>query len=193
MSKLIIIGAGGHGKVVADAANRECLFVDKDPNEQAGVHAMESLPLLQQEGDEVIVGIGDNKMRLNVLDGLHRVATVVHKDATVSESATLGEGTVVFARAVVNPNATVGRGCIINTSATVDHDCVLEGGVHISPGAHVGGGVSIGECSWVGIGASVKHGVKIGNHVTVGASAAVVNDIPDGLTVVGVPAKEIST
>lgn len=193
MSKLIIIGAGGHGKVVADAANRDCLFVDKEPNEEVDVHAMESLPSLLQKNDEVIVGIGDNNTRLHVLDDLNNIATVVHKDATVSETATLGEGTVVFARAVVNPNASVGRGCIINTAATVDHDCVLEDGVHISPGAHVGGGVTIGRCSWIGIGASVKHGVKIGNNVTVGASAAVVNDIPDGLTVVGVPAREIST
>ncbi len=192
MSKLIIIGAGGHGKVVADAANRECMFIDREPNEEEGVFAMDDLSSMQQENDEVIVGIGDNKTRLNMLDGLNKIATVVHKDATVSDSAVLGDGTVVFARAVVNPNTSVGRGCIINTAATVDHDCVLKDGVHISPGAHVGGGVSIGECSWVGIGASVKHGVKIGNHVTVGASAAVVNDIPDGLTVVGVPAKEFS-
>jgi len=193
MSKLIIIGAGGHGKVVADAANRECVYVDKEPNEEGGVFAMDALPSIQQENDEVIVGIGDNKTRISMLDGLHNIATVVHEDATVSESATIGEGTVVFARAVVNPNTSVGLGCIINTAATVDHDCVLEDGVHISPGAHVGGGVSIGRCSWIGIGASVKHGVNIGHNVTVGASAAVVNDIPDGLTVVGVPAKEISS
>ena len=191
MSKLIIIGAGGHGRVVADAANRECVFVDKEAGDQKGVLAMEDLSSLQQNDDEVIVGIGDNNTRMKVLSGLSNIATVVHEDATVSESATLGDGTVVFARAVVNPNASVGRGCIINTAATVDHDCVLEDGVHISPGAHVGGGVSIGTCSWIGIGASVKHGVKIGDNVIVGASAAVVNDIRDGVTVVGVPAREL--
>ena len=193
MSRLIIIGASGHGKVVADAANRKYVFVDKEPNEQEKIFSMEDLLPLQEEEDEVIVGIGDNKTRLSVLEGLHNIATVVHKDATVSFSATLGEGTVVFARAVVNPNTSVGRGCIINTAATVDHDCILEDGVHISPGAHVGGGVTIGTCSWIGIGASVKHGVTIGNNVIVGASAAVVCDIPDGVTVVGVPAKEIAT
>lgn len=190
MSKLIIIGAGGHGKVVADAAACECVFVDNNENAQEGVHAMDELPTLRQADDKVIVGIGDNETRLSLLSELSNIATVVHQDATVSESATLGVGTVVFARAVVNPNTSIGRGCIINTAATIDHDCVLEDGVHVSPGSHVGGGVTIGTCSWIGIGASVKHGVTIGKHVTVGAGAAVVSDIPDNVTVVGVPAKE---
>jgi sugar O-acyltransferase (sialic acid O-acetyltransferase NeuD family) len=192
MSKLIIIGAGGHGKVVADAAACEYVFVDQQANVQEGVHAMKELSSLQSSDHQVIVGIGNNETRLQVLAGLRNVATIIHKDASVSSTTSLGEGTVVFAQAAINPDTSIGRGCIINTGATVDHDCKLDDGVHISPGANVGGGVTIGTCSWIGIGASVKHGVTIGKNVTVGAGAAVVSDIPDNATVVGVPAKEIT-
>ena len=190
MSKLIIIGAGGHGKVVADAAGCDCVFVDQQENAQEGVHAMEELPSLQGSDHQVIVGIGDNGTRLQEMAGLRNIATVIHKDASVSSRASLGEGTVVFAQAAINLGTTIGRGCIINTGATVDHDCNLDDGVHISPGANVGGGVTIGLCSWIGLGAAVKHGVTIGKYVTVGVGAAVVSDIPDNVTVVGVPAKE---
>jgi sugar O-acyltransferase (sialic acid O-acetyltransferase NeuD family) len=166
------------------------VFVDQNANEDAGIYAMEDLPSLQGSDNQVIVGIGDNETRIQELAGLQNVATVIHRDASVSSSASLGEGTVVFAQAAINPDSTIGRGCIINTGATIDHDCNLDDGVHISPGANIGGGVTIGTCSWIGIGASVKHGVTIGRHVTVGAGAAVVSDIPDNVTVVGVPAKE---
>ena len=192
MSRLIIIGAGGHGKVVADAANQICVFLDDDQDLERVAGSIEQLQQIQREDDQVIVAMGDNNTRLNLLNDLHNVATVVHPSATVSESVSLGRGTVVFANAAVNPDTVIGRGCVINTGATVDHDCVLEDGVHISPGANIGGGVTIGCCSWIGIGASVKHGITIGKNVVVGAGAAVVSDIPDGITVVGVPAKELS-
>ena len=192
MSRLIIIGAGGHGKVVADATNKKCIFLDDNQDLEQVVGSIEQLQQIQQDGDQVIVAIGDNKTRLSLLDGLCNIATVVHPSATVSESASLGMGTVVFANAAVNPDTVIGRGCVINTGATVDHDCVLEDGVHISPGANIGGGVTIGCCSWIGIGASVRHGITIGKDAVVGAGAAVVSDIPDGITVVGVPAKEPS-
>ncbi|MFT4592409.1 MAG: sugar O-acyltransferase (sialic acid O-acetyltransferase NeuD family) [Phycisphaerales bacterium] len=145
-----------------------------------------------QQGEEVIAEIGNNETRSQVLSGLRNIATIIHKDASVSSRTSLGEGTVVFAQAAINTGATIGRGCIVDTGATVDHDCNLDDGVHISPGANVGGGVTIGICSWVGIGASVKHGVTIGKNVTVRAGAAVVSDIPDNATVVGVPAKELT-
>jgi sugar O-acyltransferase (sialic acid O-acetyltransferase NeuD family) len=192
MSRLIIIGAGGHGKVVADATNKKCIFLDDNQDLEQVVGSIEQLQQIQQDDDQVIVAIGDNKTRLSLLDGLCSVATVVHPSATVSESASLGKGTVVFANVVLNPETIIGRGCVINTGATVDHDCVLEDGVHISPGANIGGGVTIGCCSWIGIGASVRHGTTIGKNVVVGAGAAVVSDIPDGITVAGVPAKELS-
>lgn len=176
--------------MVADAANRQCVFLDDNQNLEHVIGSVEQLSQIQSEDDLVVVAIGDNGKRMDILDGIAKAATVIHPSAVISTTATLGEGTVVFANAVVNPFAIIGRGCIINTAATVDHDCIIGDGVHISPGAHLGGGVSVERCSWIGIGASVKHGVSIGENVVVGAGAAVVGDIPDNVTIVGVPAKE---
>lgn len=193
MNRLIIIGAGGHGKVVADAANRECIFLDDNQALGGTAGTIDQLSEIQNDGDEVIVAIGDNKKRMEVIGGISSIATIIHPSAVISISASVGGGSVVFAKVVVNVNAIIGRGCILNTASTIDHDCILGDGVHISPGAHLGGDVVVGGCSWVGIGASVKHGVSIGKNVIVGAGAAVVCDIPDGVTVVGVPAKELNT
>ena len=193
MKRLIIIGGGGHGSVVADAATVPCVFLDKNESLNNVVGKPDDFASVVTEDAGVIVAIGDNKMRLAMLRDLSQVATIVHQSAVISSSAIIGDGSVVFAGAVINPNVKIGMGCIVNTGATVDHDCELGDGVHISPGANLGGNVIIGECSWIGIGASVKHVVSIGKNVIVGAGAAVVCDIPDGVTVVGVPAKELTT
>jgi len=190
MSKLIIIGAGGHGRVIADSTDMPIVFLDDNKSSENIVGAFIDIDSMQEKSDMVIVAIGNNTARIKLLDGLTNVATVVHPTAVVSNSASVGAGTVIFANAVVNACANVGRGCIINTAATVDHDCILEDGVHISPGAHLGGNVVVGSLSWIGIGASVKHGITIGKNVIVGAGAVVVHDVSDGKTVVGVPAKE---
>ena len=189
MKRLIIIGAGGHGRVVEDASNLDCVFLDDNPKLEGVVGSIDQLNQIQKDGDMVVVAIGNNKTRMDILRKFDKAITVIHPSAVISESSTVGCGTVVFANVVINPNSTIGRGCILNTSSTVDHDCILGDGVHISPGAHLGGNVVVGDCSWIGIGASVKHGVSIGKNVIVGAGAAVVKDIPDGVTVVGVPAK----
>ena len=204
MRRLAILGASGHGKVVADAALaagwQVVAFYDdawpvssfQGPWEVVGRTA-ELLRDAAQLGGAV-VGIGDNAMRLAKQDELVGgglvMVSVVHPAAVVSPLAVVGEGSVVFAGAVLNPFARLGRGCIVNTGASVDHDCELADGVHVSPGAHLGGGVRVGRASWIGIGASVKQDVVIGACVVVGAGAAVVNDIADALTVVGVPARK---
>ena len=190
MKRLIIIGAGGHGSVVADAANVNCVFLDDDTSLPNVIGTPSSLNDILVEGDGVVVAIGDNVLRNEMLAAIDNAATVIHPTACVSPKATLGQGSVVLANAVVNVGATLGRGCIVNTGATVDHDCVLGKSVHVSPGANLGGNVRVGDCSWIGIGAAVKHEVTIGKHVVVGAGAAVINDVPDNTTVVGVPARE---
>ena len=190
MNRLIIIGAGGHGRVVADIASVPTVFLDEDTSLQGVAGTPSELSSLAVDGDGVIVAIGDNNTRLEVLGDIEQATTILHRSSVVSDSATLGFGTVVFAGAIINAYATLGIGCIVNTGATVDHDCLLADGVHISPGANLGGNVTVGECSWVGIGACVKNGVSIGKNVIVGAGAAVVQDVPDNVTVVGVPAKE---
>ncbi|PKM35509.1 MAG: acetyltransferase [Gammaproteobacteria bacterium HGW-Gammaproteobacteria-10] len=205
MKRLAILGASGHGKVVADAAESagwsEVVFFD------------DAWPELQKNGlwrvcgdtrelirsflnfDGVSVAIGSNRIRVQkcaeLADHGAKLATIIHPSAEVSRYAKLGGGSVVFAGAVVNVDVVTGQAAIINTGATIDHDCCLGDGVHISPGANLAGGVTVGNLSWLGIGASVKQMIKIGDRVVVGAGAAVINDISDDLIVAGVPAVPI--
>lgn len=205
MKRLAILGASGHGKVVAEAAEAggwtEIVFFDDAwPSCVANgvwpvVGAGMELLGRTNEFDGVVVAIGNNAVRLaktlSLVQQGAKMATLIHPSACVSRHAKVGAGSVVFAGAVVNPGATVGAGCILNTGCSVDHDCILADYVHISPGARLAGGVSVGQCSWIGIGASVKQMVDIGEHVVVGAGAAVVANVIDGVTVVGVPARAL--
>lgn len=205
MKTLAILGASGHGKVVADAAlaagwDAVAFYDDAWP----GVATLGPWRVLGTMGDllrnlglsaAVVVAIGDNATRLakqrELLLGGATVGTVVHPASVVSRHASIGEGSVIFAGAVISPFARLGRGCIVNTGASVDHDCDLADGVHLSPGARLGGGVRVGEASWIGIGAAVRQDIVIGANVVVGAGAAVVEDVADGLTVAGVPARTL--
>lgn len=204
--RLAILGASGHGKVVADTALqagwREVVFFDDAwPQLKANgcwpvVGTTRDLLARVSEFDGVIVGIGNNRIRLakhlDLAAAGARMATIVHPHATVSRFATLGAGSVVFAGAVIQVDCQLGEACILNTHAAVDHDCQLADGVHICPGVAMAGLVHVGDASWVGIGASVKQLVHIGCDVTVGAGAVVVDNIADGLTVVGNPAKSLA-
>ena len=205
MKKLALLGASGHGKVIADTALLagwdEVIFFDDAWPTLTSVGPWEvrgntdKLLELADCFDGAIVGIGNNAIRLKKQLLLEQagvqIVTILHPSAIVSRYSEIGKGSVVFASAVINAFARIGRGCIINTAATIDHDCVLGDGVHVSPGAHLGGNVHVGTATWIGIGASVIHGVHIGEHIMVGAGAAVVNDLSSGLTFVGVPAREI--
>jgi len=206
VSRLIIVGAGGHGSVVAEAAVGrrrwdEIQFLDDDGTLEsvlgcAVIGAVDQLYTLADQNSEIIVAIGDNRMRLSlsseILNKGLQLATVIHPKACVSPSAKIASGIVVCAGAVVNARATLGRACILNTGATVDHDCVVEDGAHISPGANLGGSVSIGECTWIGIGSAIREGVRIGRDVIAGAGSAVISDVADGETVGGVPARRLN-
>ena len=203
MRKLAILGASGHGRVLADTA--ECcgwsgveFFDDAWPDLQFN-HAWavcgDSSSLLERlaQFEGVLVAIGDNRTRQAKLRELlaagARVTTLIHPSAVVSRHATIEPGSVVCAGAVVNVGARVGLGAILNTGCSVDHDCVLGAAVHISPGARLAGGVCVGDLSWIGIGASVRQSIRLGDGVMVGAGAAVVADVADGVTVMGVPAR----
>ena len=205
-NRLLIVGAGGHGRVVADAAMESkkwdnILFVDRDfPKiKKSGdwdiVGTDDDLKQLKKEHNSAVVAVGDNKIRLKLFSALKKInfpiTSVVHPLAYVANCVSVGKGTVIFANSVVNYGSSIGDFSIINTSATIDHDNCIGDYVHISPGVNLGGDVSVGSGSWIGIGASVIHGCRIGKNVVVGAGAVVLDDVPDNTTVVGVPAKKI--
>lgn len=203
MKRLALLGASGHGKVVADAAlasgwDHVEFFDDAWPQRSRNgpwLVTGDSAALLARLGEfeGVLVSIGDCVVRWEMHQALQtagaRLATVVHPSASVSRYAMLGAGTAVMAAAVVNADAVVGAAGIINTGATVDHDCQLGDAVHICPGAHLSGAVRVGHASWVGVGAAVKQGMVIGAGVMVGAGAVVVAPVADDQTVVGNPAR----
>lgn len=207
MKRLAVLGASGHGKVVADTA--QCcgwdevdFFDDAWPGRTSNgnwlvVGDSATMYARLQNYQGVIVAIGNNVVRqaklAALIDAAAPVVSLIHPAAVISRYASLGPGSVAFAGAVVNADAKIGFGAILNTGSSVDHDCVLGDTVHVSPGARLAGAVSVGERSWIGIGACVRQLIRIGSDVVVGAGAAVVNDVSDGVVVAGVPAKVIST
>jgi len=205
MRALAIIGASGHGKVVADAALSSGIWTkiefyddawpDKARNGQSYVVGDTERLLNLNKKPDVVVAIGNNSTRLSKQKELagrgFNIATVIHSAATISPSAIIKRGTVIMAGAVVNADAKIGEACIVNSNAVIEHDCVLADAVHISPAASLAGGVFVDDGSWIGIGAVVIQLKNIGKNVMVGAGAAVVNDLPDHVTAVGVPAKII--
>ena len=202
MIRCAILGASGHGKVIAEIAElngySEISFFDDSWPNIVGVEHWEvvgsTYDLLDDLNsfDSVFIAIGNNGIRLQKQELLFskgaKFPVLIHPRATVSKYSQIGCGTVIMAGAVVNPFSKVGDSCIINTSASIDHDCMLGDGVHISPGVNLAGGVQVGCKTWVGIGANVKQYINIGNNVTIGAGAAVIRDVLDEQVVIGVPA-----
>lgn len=202
MASLLILGAGGHGKVVSDIASMtgkwdSIAFLD----DREDIKAVLGFPVIGKCRDYgsyketfkyAIVAIGKNEVRLEWLQKLSKVGfaipNIIHPFSSISRQCRIGEGTVVMAGVVVNSCASIGKGCIINTSSSIDHDCVLDDGVHISPGVHVGGTVKIGKYSWLCIGSSIANNITIGRSAVVAAGSAVIHDVPDNVMVAGVPA-----
>ncbi len=195
--KLLIVGAGGHGKVIADIAvrngYRKIAFLD----DREEVKECADYPVLGKCSDagkfavDVVVGIGDSKIRKQIQDSMKEgnVVTLVHPDAVVARDVILGAGSVVMAGAVINPGVEIGKGCIVNTCASVDHDCKIGDFVHVAVGSHVCGTVRIGDGVWIGAGVTVSNNVSICSGCIIGAGAVVVSDVTEKGTYVGVPAK----
>ena len=198
--KVIIIGAGGHGKVIADIVisngNTVKGFLDDRDDVQGGT--VLGFPVLGKLADykkysdcEFVIAVGNPQIRKNIAESMEvKWHTAIHPRASVSQLGTsLGEGTVVMANAVINPCAKTGKHCIINTGAVVEHDNVLGDYVHISPNATLAGTVTVGDSTHIGAGACVKNNISITAGCTVGAGSVVVRDITQSGIYIGVPAR----
>ena len=200
MNRLIIVGAGGHGKVIADNAVKNgytdiCFVDDHASGSCMGfpiVGRSADLVSLDDGATDFVIAIGNNAVREKVAK-MYNVNWVrlIHPSAQLGLQVTIGKGAVVMAGAVINACATVGEHCIINTGAIVEHDNVIGDYVHISPNAALGGTVRIGALTHVGIGAAVRNNITICGGCTIGAGAVVVKNILDSGTYVGVPARKM--
>ncbi|MFP3938669.1 MAG: acetyltransferase [Thermoanaerobaculia bacterium] len=199
MTRVAVLGAGGHAKVViatlVAAGHKVGAAYDDDPGRQGG--ELLGVPVRgalrdarPDEADGFVLAVGSNRDRRRLAAELDLPwISAVHPAATVHRSVRLGVGSVVFAGAVLQPDTEIGRHVIINTGASVDHDCRVADFVHVAPGARLGGGVKVAEGAVVGIGSALLPGVRVGAQATVGAGAAVVADVPERTTSVGVPAR----
>ena len=196
---VIIIGAGGHARVVSEivelAGDRVLGFIDdRAPELFPGMNMLGTTAEIGafSEIASFVIAIGDNYMRRKI-DGLHKLRwySAIHPTVVISKSAEIGEGTVIMANAVINSSAKIGRHCIINTASVVEHDCVLGNCVHIAPKAALGGAVKVGDCTQVGLGANLINNVSICGGCVIGAGAAVVGDISEKGIYAGVPAQKI--
>lgn len=198
---IVVVGAGGHGKVVVatlQAAGHLVAEIWDDDPERWGCTVL-GIPVLgpiqtrstRAPKRPAVLGIGDNQTRRRFAELPLTWISAIHPGAIVHPSARVGDGTVVFAGAVVQPEATLGRHVLVNTGALIDHDCRLGDYVHLAPGARLAGEVRIDEGALIGMGASVLPGRVVGEWSTVGAGSVVQRDVAPGSTVVGVPARAL--
>lgn len=206
---VLIVGAGGHGRVVLDILrfgkmHRVIGFLDADDSlagtEVSGVPVLghpQHLLKLRGKARGAIAAVGDNRARVSYAAHLAaaglELIQAVHPSAVVSTTAKIGQNTVICANAVIGADAQVGPSVIINTSAVVDHECVVGEGAHIAPGALLAGRVTVEGGAFVGLGSRVIQCLKVGGNAVVGAGAVVIRDVAPGSTVVGVPARIIRT
>lgn len=199
--KLTLIGASGHGRIVADIAEKngydEIEFLDDDNSiSNCGKWpVVGDVKKARKTNGDLFVAIGNASIREELMKSFkgHHFPVLIHPSAVIADDVTIDEGSVVMAGVVVNPGARIGRGAIINTCSSVDHDCVIGDFVHISVGAHLSGTVTVGKGSWIAVGASVVNNVEICGDCMIGAGAVVVKSIDRPGTYMGIPARERTT
>lgn len=205
MTKLLILGAGGHGKVIADTAEQTkafeaIAFLDDRYNDGLNnilhwpiIGKISNLSQIDPNEYAIAIGIGNNNIRAQFFElaiSLNfNIPNIIHPTAYISQYSYLGQGSVFFAHSVVNINTQIGNACIINTSASIDHDCQIGNFCHISPGVHLAGASRIGDRSWLGIGSVTKQEIEVGQDCVIGAGAAVIQNVYNNSIVMGVPAR----
>lgn len=203
--KILIFGAGGHGKVVLDILlelGKDVLgFLDDDRSAMSrsirGYKVLGDWSFVKEKSDsfKIVLGIGNNKIREKMFFkakslGLELISAI-HPRAIVSKDVKIGVGAIIMPGAVVNSGTVIEDGAVVNTGATVDHDCYLARFSQLWPGSHLAGTVRIGEFSYIGTGANVIQNIDIGKDAIIGAGAVIISNIPDNSTVVGNPGKVV--
>lgn len=203
--RLIITGAGGHGKVVADIAMKmnkweNISFLD----DNLSLKTIMGIPVIgnsastieHQSHSDFFVAVGNNSTRERIQEGLlaqgTSIVSLVHPSAIIGTDVNVGIGTAIMAGVVINSSSVVGKGCIINSNSGLDHDNNIGDYVHISPRTHLAGTVKVGKGSWLGIGSVVSNNINICSGCKIGAGGVVVKDITESGTYVGVPVKKIN-
>ncbi|ADR35071.1 sugar O-acyltransferase, sialic acid O-acetyltransferase NeuD family [Sulfuricurvum kujiense DSM 16994] len=194
MKSIYIYGASGHGLVVADIAKAngydDIRFIDDGEN----VH-----PTFEEIKNDthipIAFGVGNNHVRARLFEKIVQnglsVITLIHPSAVVSDSVSIGRGSVVMPNVTVNANASIGEGVILNSGSVIEHECSIENFVHISPHAALAGNVKIGAFTHIGIGSTIIQNIAIGAHSIIGAGSVVLHHISDHAKAYGVPCKEI--
>ncbi|MGE5628573.1 MAG: acetyltransferase [Solirubrobacterales bacterium] len=208
MKKIVLIGAGGHCKVIIDIiqSTKEYEIVGITDTKETGI--IFDIPVIGNDDilqelyktgvEYAFISIGSindfekrNKIFKMIKSIGFKIPVLIHKSAIVSQFSSIEEGTCIMAGAVINPGTIIGENCIINTGSVVEHDCMVGNNTHISPNASIAGNVAIGCNTHIGIGSTVIQGKTLGENVTIGAGAVVIDDIIDNSLAVGVPAKVI--
>ncbi len=205
---LVVIGMGGHSRVVCDVARDSGVWdligcVDGQID-AAFTHPVQRrhlgddsclLKIKEEVNPWVVVAVGSNELRMrlqqNCMGMNFRIATIVSTHAVVSKYAQIAEGVVVMPGAIINAGSLIGRGAIINTNSSIDHDCIIGEYTHIAPGCTLAGNVCVGDYSFLGAGTVAIPNMMIGKRVITGAGAVIISAIPDDSKVVGLPATRV--
>jgi len=209
--KIVLIGGGGHCKVVISILKKLDTFeivsiVDNYKSESfiSGIKIIgtdDDLKDIYKNGTQyalITVGsVKDNTKRYKLFNMVKEIGfkfpVIISPEAIVDKSLKIDEGTVIMPGSIINIDSSIGKNCIINTGAVIEHDCKIGDHCHIAPGVHISGAVNIGKLSFIGIGATMIQGIKIGKNVTIGAGSVVIKDISDNVIALGNPAKIIKS